>query len=166
MRYGLVEMDFLTATTKYISSSTELWVDKKFKGIVDSIHYEKNDEDTPITWIYMKGDLYNSSPEVFCFQGSYQVEWDNEGGKISISLGGPDEILQTHKLQDLVPGLMATIKCPACPQDPNIVVLGIALWNIIIHLNDEHKWDRLRTADWLESLDIDLTFKEVNDVRN
>jgi hypothetical protein len=31
--------------------------------------------------------------------------------------------------------------------------------NIIINLNDVHKWTREQIADWLDSLDVDLTFK-------
>lgn len=29
----------------------------------------------------------------------------------------------------------------------------------VIHLNDDHDWTRERIADWLETLDIDMTFK-------
>lgn len=34
------------------------------------------------------------------------------------------------------------------------------LIDIIVDLNDRHKWTREAIADWLETLDIDLTFKE------
>lgn len=32
----------------------------------------------------------------------------------------------------------------------------------IIHLNDDHKWSFDRIADWLDTLDIDLTVKDTN----
>lgn len=38
------------------------------------------------------------------------------------------------------------------------------LRNTIIHLNDWHKWPRERIADWLETLDHDLTFKTPEEV--
>lgn len=34
-----------------------------------------------------------------------------------------------------------------------------SLWNMIQHLNDDHKWTRERIADWLDSLDLDLEFQ-------
>lgn len=32
------------------------------------------------------------------------------------------------------------------------------LQSIIVHLNDNHQWTREQIADWLDSLDVDLTF--------
>lgn len=34
------------------------------------------------------------------------------------------------------------------------------LMDVIVHLNDKHKWSREAIADWLETLDIDITEKE------
>lgn len=57
---------------------------------------------------------------------------------------------------------------PRCPND------GVTcfFWNpdrslgrTIIHLNDDHGWPREQIADWLESLDVDLTFHEATDLR-
>lgn len=31
--------------------------------------------------------------------------------------------------------------------------------NLVMHLNDEHRWTREQIADWLETLDVDLSFK-------
>lgn len=69
----------------------------------------------------------------------------------------------THALFDAIPGF-AQMKqmCPEC------TAYGTdgSLRSTIIHLNDHHKWTRERIADWLETLDHDLTFKmpeEVNE---
>lgn len=35
------------------------------------------------------------------------------------------------------------------------------LWHMVQHLNDVHRWKRERIADWMESLDIDLTIAHV-----
>lgn len=32
------------------------------------------------------------------------------------------------------------------------------LWNVIVDLNDRHGWSREQIADWLETLDIDISF--------
>lgn len=66
-----------------------------------------------------------------------------------------------------LPGLRQQVDCP----DTALQVLTgeavvrdetcprrFALHRMIVHLNDEHRWDRGRVADWLESLDVDLTF--------
>ena len=34
-----------------------------------------------------------------------------------------------------------------------------SVWNMIQHLNDDHKWGRERIADWLDTLDLDLEFR-------
>ena len=34
-----------------------------------------------------------------------------------------------------------------------------SVWSMIQHLNDDHKWSRERIADWLDTLDVDLTFR-------
>lgn len=37
------------------------------------------------------------------------------------------------------------------------------IYQIVIHLNDRHRLTRDEIADWLETLDVDLSFKEVED---
>jgi hypothetical protein len=38
--------------------------------------------------------------------------------------------------------------------------LHTTVWSMIQHLNDRHKWKREDIADWLETLDLDLTIGE------
>lgn len=59
-----------------------------------------------------------------------------------------------RKFADMVPGIYEAVKCPGgCEGDH-------AIYYTIQHLNDEHEWDREQIADWLDTLDIDLTIKE------
>lgn len=51
-----------------------------------------------------------------------------------------------------------------CPYEKNEGCSGAGgayLWNAIVHLNDYHKWTREQIADWLETLDHDLTMHPV-----
>lgn len=54
---------------------------------------------------------------------------------------------------DILPGVKETVKHPVTGGKGTIEA-------IIINLNDFHMWTRDQIADWLETLDIDLTFKE------
>lgn len=63
---------------------------------------------------------------------------------------------------DRLPGLKEIVKHPA---NPDYESAGLdqgygTLEYVIISLNDKHNWTRDQIADWLETLDIDLTFKE------
>jgi hypothetical protein len=58
------------------------------------------------------------------------------------------------RLKDVVPGLNMYIR--KCPQD-HCYCWG-PLYKMIQHLNDSHELSREEIADWLETLDVDLTF--------
>jgi len=58
---------------------------------------------------------------------------------------------------DLLPGLNARVKHPVTKEEAPIK-------DIIINLNDYHKWTREAIADWLETLDVDLRFKSKDDI--
>lgn len=49
------------------------------------------------------------------------------------------------------------IDCKSFPQ-------GGTIRDVIIHLNDIHRWTREQIADWLETLDVDLRFKSGEDM--
>lgn len=55
--------------------------------------------------------------------------------------------LATH-----IPGIHESAKCPECSS------VG-AIFHMIQHINDVHRWKREEIADWLETLDADLTVK-------
>lgn len=70
------------------------------------------------------------------------------------------------ELRRAVPGIGTQV---ACPEDDcylryvnsdgkDIRYTGSVLITVT-HLNDIHKWTRERIADWLDTLDIDLTFR-------
>jgi len=54
------------------------------------------------------------------------------------------------------------MRCPECVKTRNYsqwAKLESSLFALTIHLNDDHRWDRNRIADFLEGLDVDLSFK-------
>lgn len=65
----------------------------------------------------------------------------------------------TTALEELLPGLMTYVQCPDknCPKSPEPIM------SLVQHLNDTHRWTREQIADWLESLDVDLTFPTPTD---
>ncbi len=68
-------------------------------------------------------------------------------------------VLET--LTKAIPGLKgAKASCPAnkvCGEGP---YKDQPVSTLIMHLNDQHNWTRERIADWLETLDFDLSFQE------
>lgn len=70
----------------------------------------------------------------------------------------PTLIRSVHSdLTWLLPGLRKWFSCPACPVHDSTFPPG-ELFGVVTHLNDLHRWSRERIADWLETLDVDLTF--------
>jgi hypothetical protein len=62
------------------------------------------------------------------------------------------------ELADLIPALhSAMVHCPVGCWEENSG--GQSVSYTIQHLNDDHTWPREDIADWLETLDIDLTFQ-------
>lgn len=57
-------------------------------------------------------------------------------------------------LSRILPGLNDFATCPGC--DP--VKPPRNIQTVIIELNDKHDWSREQIADWLETLDVDLSF--------
>lgn len=69
------------------------------------------------------------------------------------------------ELAVLCPGIAALARCPA--QGTPVATIDAALLcsrpgavaGIAMHLNDHHRWTREQVADWMETLDIDLSIK-------
>jgi|SRR5881398_324037 len=57
-----------------------------------------------------------------------------------------------HTLLKIAPGLSSWARCPSCDYLP-----GLLLFEVVVHLNDIHEWTRPEIADWLETLDVDLS---------
>lgn len=90
----------------------------------------------------------------------------NIEGEICIPLPypGPDGggVFQRTALLDKVfPVMNQLIKCPVKRQMRPLPFMKHEHWQflgyMLIHLNDYHKWSRERIADWLETLDLDIT---------
>jgi hypothetical protein len=70
-------------------------------------------------------------------------------------------------LTAVVPGLKgARARCPECKKHAvdDAQFPERKLSEVIIDLNDNHKWTREQIADWLETLDVDLSFVPPSDV--
>lgn len=62
-----------------------------------------------------------------------------------------------YDLQWLLPELRTHVFCPAFVRS-DCEPLGESIIDMIMHLNDDHRWTREQIADWLETLDVDLSF--------
>lgn len=59
----------------------------------------------------------------------------------------------TRDLSTYIPGVRAIVECPKCgPGHASEII------NMVQHLNDTCGYSREQIADWLETLDVDLTF--------
>lgn len=67
------------------------------------------------------------------------------------------------KLKAALPSLSNEVACPTPDSDRfnfgEDCASRLSLWYMIQHLNDFHEWSREQIADWLESLDEDITFQ-------
>lgn len=93
-------------------------------------------------------------------------------------LGGVDPPLEPfvtpdNELAELVPALKSYARpCPAVrdqihqatvpPGERCGCIDPMLLKHLIQHLNDTHEWPREQIADWLDTLDVDLTFQPAN----
>lgn len=84
----------------------------------------------------------------------------NEGNAyLNPMYGAPfEDRSDQEKLLKLLPGLMKDVVCPQCHADDSHEHEESSVWEIVQRLNDSHKWSREQIADWLETLDIDITF--------
>jgi hypothetical protein len=64
-----------------------------------------------------------------------------------------------RELAALLPGLTTRTKCPVFANggDECQLIAG-QIGDLIVHLNDNHRWTREHIADWLDTLDADLRF--------
>lgn len=103
-----------------------------------------------------------------CDYGSNPVHyrWDGEPLRIDSDgspIGPPVSAAGYHKpsshnyadsgtlLRSVLPALSIFTQCPHCE-------VKVSLERVVIHLNDSVKWSRERVADWLDTLDLDLSF--------
>lgn len=63
-----------------------------------------------------------------------------------------------EEMREVIPELFDyRTTCPG--KDCKAQYTDIDLYRLIQHLNDDHAWTRETIADWLDTLDVDLTFK-------
>jgi hypothetical protein len=64
------------------------------------------------------------------------------------------------QLKTIMPGLREYVNHPILKDRKTKQPIRRPVESIIIDLNDTYKWSREQVADWLDTLDVDLTFKE------
>lgn len=71
------------------------------------------------------------------------------------------EDLVLEMLESALPEMMDPRNGYRCPDQGcgHFSTFLTSLYHVVIHLNDEHHWHREQIADWLDGLDIDLSFK-------
>lgn len=93
--------------------------------------------------------------EKFKYAGIVGGDYEISASGIKIYNQWYDEIDETggrYGMMDVLPGLTEEKDCPTkCGRRSS-------LYQLIQHLNDKHEWTREKIADWLETLDVDLTF--------
>lgn len=97
--------------------------------------------------------------------------WNVVNAIKDIQTQNPDSVLSD--LFDVIPGLsgmkilcpgyMAILPRPYCTECRWSAERPLC--DVIIHLNDSHKWTRDAIADWLETLDFDLTIRVPTKIR-
>jgi len=91
---------------------------------------------------YNKGGMVKSS--------NHDGLYSQGGAKYKLASPRPSEL-------DTFPGLKMLVKYPV--KNSTMLVGSMTLERTIIALNDTEKWTREQIADWLETLDVDITFK-------
>lgn len=111
-------------------------------------------------------ELHQKFPEWGAEWEIFRVQWFGEGETLT-KQGADSWVGQKPKTENfagggrdprvsLLPGLNAEVKHPATGR-------LCRLEDAIISLNDHHNWSREQVADWLETLDVDITFKVPNE---
>ena len=78
------------------------------------------------------------------------------------STGQYGDLKNLYQIQWLFPIIhVARVECPACWDNPerNTRRHTEPIGRLIVHLNDGYRWPREKIADWLDTLDIDLTLR-------
>lgn len=121
--------EFMTAMAKWYGN-TQNWIPL---GYTDNMHFE---------YKYDNGGFLDG--------GSAAITAKN----VSVSEVSPINMDDVN----ILPGITEVVKHPQSQE--NCSNYGHArIKDMIMHLNDGHRWTREQIADWLETLDVDLTFK-------
>lgn len=83
--------------------------------------------------------------------------------------GAINPVSDPASLSHMLPGITERVSHPALKVEdhyPGCTIVGNVhtIRQLVMHLNDDHKWTREEIADWLDTLDVDLAFKSPEDV--
>jgi hypothetical protein len=139
---GTGARDYGSNTIPTIWDGSPIVVDETGKVIGHGEKYHASDYHTSKekknSW-YATADYYSPAPSFHHVTTEVHPSGTVTGGTI------------TSKLEELVPALHQTGKCPHCSQERSYT-------DLIIHLNDKHHVSREDIADWLEAQPININF--------
>lgn len=117
------------------------------KGLHETVFHQE-----PPDWAKLYDEMYSDYAQ---FYKAWKDQKFAPGGP-KVWMGGQ----VVTKLKAVLPGLGELAKHPPTPDQYCFSgsLNAIPVADLIIHLNDNHKWTREQIADWLETLDVDLRF--------
>lgn len=140
------------------------------RDIVLDVKHEVSQRDVYFElWDYMfEESLFNAmlkalTPKTLGMMGSTNLNYSLSACKPLPAATGVKAELSA--LAQRLPGRGFKIqRCPADDNCPATYISQSDLLSVVIHLNDFHKWDRDKVADWADKLHddgvVDLSFKE------
>lgn len=143
----LVSLDYLT----YSFTDVTMLADLIFREMVNQCLIDHLDTAEKPSYGLTLGDIPS-------FPSPFSIAFSIAGSPVP-GFTETDKIVSD--LTKLVPALKDfKTKCPWCTCN-NIACMTLPIPSIVMHLNDIHKWTREQIADWLDTLDVDLTIKPV-----
>lgn len=102
-------------------------------------------ETIPVTYNPDYASVSNK-PGVYVGPGGYDPAGDVGGSTV------------VRALEQSIPGINAYVDCPWCGKGEGRDAHDGPIVALVQHLNDHAHWSREQIADWLETLDVDLSF--------
>jgi len=156
-----------------MSDSDGDWTDI---GVMDPGEFVEVEESEPLKLDKFLGDGSNEvwlkeSPSFLHQQTQLSSTWDTSSTCIGEYQKAFQEMLWKmghyqgapvwDGIRDQMPELNQMVRCPGHSSE---CWRASSVWSMVQHLNDDHKWDRNRIADWLESSGNNPEFPTPDDV--
>jgi hypothetical protein len=150
----LMALDRFFGKAKQVNTEYTVYSNPEGMLPVSYTSYELSNESQHF---YEKAKENLSTP--FFAKGGYLIESpSSKSNSFHSTVSSPKPNSETIKLMGAsheLPGVKEWTIAPCeCHKDKSD-----SIYALIVHLNDYCKWSRDQIADWLESLDVDLTFK-------
>lgn len=149
-----------------VSSWIDFHEDEWFEGETQCFDYAKSHLLTSIyqekyspALSYLKYEMFDGDGNKYIHPDKKDMTWTNNVGVEKLSTGkfhnSAGAVGEDDRVSEL-PGLNQMVRNPVTNKTGT-------LRSVIISLNDNSKWTRERIADWLDTLDVDITFRTKED---